>query len=149
MSGLMHSKGSYPPAPVVYEPSIVIIAQGYKRARVGDSTLVYDARNYLVLSVPLPFECEIVGTSKNPMLGLAVRVSPVTVAELLLEWDIAGPSTSFPPRGIDAAPLTPELMDAAVRLARCLQSRSKAGYWDQESSVKSFTAYYAANTAMR
>jgi hypothetical protein len=37
---LMHSKGSYPPTPVVYEPSIVVIAQGYKRARVGDSTLV-------------------------------------------------------------------------------------------------------------
>jgi AraC-like DNA-binding protein len=119
---LMHSKGSHPPTPVVYEPSIVIIAQGYKRARVGDSTLVYDARNYLVLSVPLPFECETVGTSKDPMLGLAVRVSPVAVAELLLEWDISGPSTSFLPCGIDAAPLTPELMDAAVRLARCLQS---------------------------
>jgi AraC-type transcriptional regulator N-terminus len=29
---LMHSKGTHPPAPVVYEPSIVIIAQGYKRA---------------------------------------------------------------------------------------------------------------------
>jgi AraC-like DNA-binding protein len=118
----MHSKGSHPPSPVVYEPSIVIIAQGYKRAWVGDSTLVYDSRNYLVLSVPLPFECETVGTSKDPMLALAVRVSPVAVAELLLEWDTPWPSTSFLPRGIDAAPLTPELMDAAVRLAKCSQS---------------------------
>ena len=63
---LMHSKGKYPPSPVVYEPSVVIIAQGYKRARLGDSTFVYDSRNYLVLSVPLPFECETVGTSTKP-----------------------------------------------------------------------------------
>jgi AraC-like DNA-binding protein len=119
---LMHSKGSYPPSPVVYEPSVVIIAQGYKRARLGGSTYVYDARNYLVLSVPLPFECETVGTSTKPMLGLAIRVSPVAVAEMLLEWDMPWPQASFLPRGIDAAPLTPELADAALRLAKCLHS---------------------------
>jgi AraC-like DNA-binding protein len=123
---LMHSKGSYPPTPVVYEPSIVIIAQGYKRARLGDSTYVYDSRNYLVLSVPLPFECETVGTSTKPMLALAIRVSPVAVADLLLEWDAPWPSTSFLPRGIGAAPLTPEVMDAAVRLARCFSSPTES-----------------------
>jgi AraC-like DNA-binding protein len=119
---LMHSKGTHPPTPVVYEPSIVIIAQGYKRARLDNSTYVYDSRNYLVLSVPLPFDCETVGTPAEPMLGLAVRVSPVVVAEMLLEWNSAWPQTSFAPRGIDASPLTPELADAALRLAKCLQS---------------------------
>jgi AraC-like DNA-binding protein len=123
---LMHSKGSYPPNPVVYEPSIVIIAQGYKRARLGSSTYVYDSRNYLVLSVPLPFECETVGTSTKPMLGLAVRVSPVAVAEMLLEWDTPWPAASFLPRAIDASPLTPELADAALRLAKCLQSPTES-----------------------
>jgi AraC-like DNA-binding protein len=119
---LMHSKGKYPPSPVVYEPSIVIIAQGYKRARLGDSTFVYDSRNYLVLSVPLPFECETVGTSTKPMLGLAIRVSPIAVAEILLEWDTPWPPASFLPRAIDASPLTSELADASLRLAKCLQS---------------------------
>lgn len=119
---LMHSKGSHPPTPVVYESSIVIIAQGYKRARLDNSIYVYDSRNYLVLSVPLPFECETVGTSTKPMLGLAIRVSPVAVAEILLQWDTPWPSTSFLPRGIDASPLTPELADAALRLANCLHS---------------------------
>ena len=119
---LMHTKGSHPPTPVVYEPSIVIIAQGYKRAQLGGSTYLYDPRNYLVLSVPLPFECETVGTSTKPMLALAIRVSPVAVAEILLEWDTPWPPTSFLPRGIDASPITPELMDAALRLAKCLPS---------------------------
>jgi AraC-like DNA-binding protein len=119
---LMHSRGTYPPTPVVYEPSIVIIAQGYKRAQLGGSTYVYDSRNYLVLSVPLPFDCETVGTSTKPMLALAIRVSPVAVAELLLEWDTPGQPTSFLPRGIETSPLTVELTDAALRLAKSLQS---------------------------
>ena len=119
---LMHSRGHHPPGPVVYEPSIVIIAQGYKCARLGGSTYVYDSRNYLVLSVPLPFECETVGTSTKPMLGLAIRVTPVAVAELVMEWDSPWPPTSFLPRAIDASPLTAELMDGAVRLAKCLLS---------------------------
>src|ERR1700741_3925731 len=90
---LMHSKGTHPPTPVVYEPSIVIIAQGYKRAQLGGCTYVYDSRNYLVMSVPLPFDCETVGTSTKPMLALAIRVSPVSVAEILLEWDAPWPAT--------------------------------------------------------
>ena len=119
---LMHSQGTHPPTPVVYEPSVVIIAQGYKRAQLGGSTYLYDSRNYLVLSVPLPFECETVGTSTKPMLGLAIRVSPVSVAEILLEWEAPWPPASLVPRGIDASPLTAELAEAAFRLAKCLRS---------------------------
>ena len=75
---LMHSTGAHPPTPVVYEPSIVIIAQGYKRAELGGSTYVYDFRNYLVLSVPLPFDCETVGTSTKPMLAREASMSVST-----------------------------------------------------------------------
>jgi AraC-like DNA-binding protein len=124
---LMHSRETHPSAPVSYDPSIVIIAQGRKRGRLGSRTFTYDARNYLVLSVPLPFECETIGTPEEPMLGMAVRVNPATVAELLLELDAPLPATSGSPRAIDATPLTPELSDAAVRLARCLRSPVEAG----------------------
>src|SRR5260370_16595937 len=108
---LMHSRGSHPSSPVVYEPSIVIVAQGYKRARLGSSTYVYDSRNYLVLSVPLPFECETVGTSTKPMLGLAIRVTPVAVAELLLLWESPSPPTSLLPRPLAPSPLPTHLIN--------------------------------------
>lgn len=119
---LMHSSGTYPPTPVVYEPSIVIIAQGCKRARLNGRTFTYDAGNYLVLSVPLPFDCETIGTKAEPMLGLAIRVSPVSVAELLLECDTPWSATVPATRAIGAAPLTPDMADAALRLAKCLRS---------------------------
>lgn len=122
---LMHSTETHPSAPVSYDPSIVIIAQGHKHGRLGGRKFVYNASNYLVLSVPLPFECETIGTVDEPLLGMAVRVNPATVAELLLELDEPLPPGGSP-TAIDATPLTPELSDAAIRLARCLQSPTEA-----------------------
>ena len=123
---LMLSTERHPSAPVSYDPSIVIIAQGRKRGRLGGRTFTYDARHYLVLAVPLPFECETIGTPEEPLLGMAVRVDPSAVAELLLEMDAGSGRSADAVRAIDAAPLTPELIDAAVRLAQCLRSPVEA-----------------------
>jgi hypothetical protein len=49
----MRSTETYPSAPVSYDPSVVIIAQGRKRGRLGGRVFTYDALDYLVLSVPL------------------------------------------------------------------------------------------------
>ena len=122
----MRSTETHPSSPVSYDPSIVIIAQGRKRGRLGARAFTYDARNYLVLAVPLPFECETIGTPEEPMLGMAVRVNPATVAELLLEQDAAPQPATGSPHVIAATPLTTELSDAAVRLAKCLRSPVEA-----------------------
>lgn len=119
---LMRSTETYPSAPVSYGPSVVIIAQGRKRGQLGGRVFTYDACNYLVLSVPLPFECETIGTPEEPLLGMAVRVNPSTVAELLLELDVPSSRTNGLLHAIDAVPLTAELYDAAARLAECLRS---------------------------
>jgi len=123
---LMYSSETYPAAPVSYEPSLVFVAQGRKRGRLGERMFTYDPRNYLVLSVPLPFECETIGTREEPMLGMAVRINPTTIAELLLEMDAPAVSTNAASVAIDAVAITPEVSDAAVRLARCLRSPTEA-----------------------
>lgn len=123
---LMYSTTVHPSSPVSYDPSIVIIAQGYKHGRLGARRFTYDASNYLVLSLPLPFECETIGSPDEPMLGLAVRVNPATVAELLLELDEATPALESAAWAIDAVPLEPAMADAALRLARCLRTPSEA-----------------------
>jgi hypothetical protein len=43
---------------MVYHPNILIVGQGRKRAYLADELYAYDTFNYLVLSVPLPVECE-------------------------------------------------------------------------------------------
>jgi AraC-like DNA-binding protein len=123
---LMRSSETYPSTPVSYEPSIIFIAQGRKVGRLGDRVFRYDPGSYLVLSVPLPFECETIGTRDEPLLGLSVRVNPALVAELLLEEDALPTPPSLTPDAIGSVPLTSDLLDAAERLARCLRSPAEA-----------------------
>lgn len=117
-----------PRAPVVYDPSIVILAQGRKRGYLGSEVFVYDADHYLVLSVPLPFECEVEASPEQPLLGMSIRVDPALVAELLLQMPSAEipASDSVVPRGIYATRLGGTLRDAATRLAACLGSDAEA-----------------------
>jgi hypothetical protein len=44
---------------------------------------INDPFNYLVLSVPLPFECETLASPGEPYLAVSVRVELVTVGDLL------------------------------------------------------------------
>src|SRR5271165_5239198 len=57
-----------PRTPVVYQPNIVVVGQGRKRGYLGDKMYQYDPFNYLVLSVPLPAECEWDASPENPLL---------------------------------------------------------------------------------
>jgi len=118
----MRSTLYVPRSPIAYEPSIVIIAQGRKTGYLGGKTFVYDASHYLVLSVPLPFECETEGSPKEPLLGLSVGVSPVVVSELLMQIERTPPPNDSPPPAIQATALDDGLSNATVRLVECLSS---------------------------
>ena len=42
------------PIPVVYEPALCLVVQGRKRVVLGERDYIYDASQYLVVSVDLP-----------------------------------------------------------------------------------------------
>lgn len=111
-----------PRKPVVYEPMIVVVGQGRKRGYLGDDVYVYDPFNYLILSVPLPVECEWDASPEKPLLLVAVSVEPTMLGELILEMDEPLPSLGSTPRGISTAPLSEELSGAVIRLLECLKS---------------------------
>ncbi|HEY3298739.1 MAG TPA: AraC family transcriptional regulator [Armatimonadota bacterium] len=116
------SETSIPRRPLIYEPSILIIASGRKIVHLGDEKYVYDANNYLVLSVPLPLECETVATPEEPVLGVAISVDAATVSELLLDMDDSTMLSGSVPRGVYATPLTDEMVDATARLLKTLSN---------------------------
>ncbi len=107
--------------PVIYEPMIVVIGQGCKRGYLGDTVYVYDPFNYLVLSVPLPVECEWEATPDEPLLLVTVGVEPTMLGEILLEMDECLLPVERMPRGISTAPLGEELSGAVIRLLECLK----------------------------
>lgn len=119
----MRCSKTFPRTPVSYEPSIVIIAQGRKRGYLGDQVFVYDANHYLVLSVPLPFECETFPSPDGPMLGVSIAVNPAVVAGLMMEMEKSPPIPMGKPAAIGANPLDDALYDAAVRLVESLRTR--------------------------
>jgi AraC-like DNA-binding protein len=110
-----------PRTPVIYEPMIVVIGQGCKRGYLGDEVYVYDPFNYLVLSVPLPVECEWEASPSQPLLLVTIGVEPTMLGEILLEMDENLLPVDRMLRGISTAPLSEELSGAVIRLLECLK----------------------------
>ncbi|HYO84140.1 MAG TPA: AraC family transcriptional regulator [Bryobacteraceae bacterium] len=116
-------------APVLYEPGIFVIASGRKKGYIGDRVIVYDENNYLVLSVPLPFECETdVGANEGPLLAISVRMDVSLISELAVRMDIQQKyETAAAADGcMRATPLDVKMSDAIVRLLECLRSAMDA-----------------------
>ena len=113
---------SSPRTPVVYQPNIVVVGQGRKRGYLGDKVYQYDPFNYLVLSVPLPAECEWTASPEEPLLLVAINVDPTMLGEMLLEMDEPLPPIGPTPRGISTTPMSEELGGAVIRLLEYLKS---------------------------
>ncbi|TRO32392.1 AraC family transcriptional regulator [Ectopseudomonas mendocina] len=113
----MRSNRPLPVTPALYEPSIVIVIQGRKSGLHDGNLYVYDAQHYLVLALPLPFAIETEATAEEPMLGVALRVDPLLVAELVMELD--EPSASAPAT-LYSSPMDARLSDATLRLLEAL-----------------------------
>lgn len=105
---------------IVYEPGILIIAQGQKIAYLGDELYKYDADNYLVITMPLPMECEPKVSSEEPLLGIGIKLEPVMISELLIEMDSTAPISGSTPRGVYSSRITRVIRDAVIRLLECL-----------------------------
>ncbi|MBN1533425.1 MAG: AraC family transcriptional regulator [Spirochaetes bacterium] len=113
---------SFTRKPASYNSEIIIIAQGEKRVFLGDDVYTYNPSRYLVLPVPLPAECEAMVSPDGPLLGISVKVDPLTVGEILLELDETRPPAEYLHKGIYTAPMTESIADTALRLLEALSS---------------------------
>jgi AraC-like DNA-binding protein len=120
---LLRANTSCPRMPVLYEPSIVIVGQGRKIGFLGDQVYTYDAHNYLVLSVPLPFECETQAAPDGPMLAVKIHIDLAVLTELLMKMDgPTRPDAPAMPTGIYATKLDERLSETTIRLLECMQN---------------------------
>ena len=104
----------------VLEPILAVVAQGAKRAVLGDKVFEYGAGQYLVVSVDLPIAGHVFKASREqPYLSAGLTLKPATIATLLLEMAaIDRPSIEPAGLGVSAAPR--ELLEAVVRMLRLL-----------------------------
>jgi len=104
----------------VYDPMINLILQGSKSMTVGDRTLRYDPATYFVMSIELPA----IGTvhpaaTGEPYLAVSLTLDPVILATLLADLPEPASRHDSDP-GFSVAAVTPELMDAWVRMLRLM-----------------------------
>jgi AraC-like DNA-binding protein len=126
---LLRASAPTMPMPVVYEPTLCLVAQGRKRAVLGTTAYVYDAANYLVASVDLPVMGAVIEASAQaPYLCLRLNLDMAALGDLALRWPAAGPEPDSDAEvpGLALARTTPALLDAAVRLAALLDTPSDA-----------------------
>ncbi|MCP4627848.1 MAG: AraC family transcriptional regulator [bacterium] len=127
--GLVLGRSSQPVPrfPLLYVPSLCVVAQGRKHVYVADDRIIYDPLHYLVVTLPMPLEAEIVTASpEEPFLSLALEIDVSLVGKLLLE--MAEKENRFeakinPTQAIYASEMNADLLDAHVRLLRALENR--------------------------
>ncbi|MET1023987.1 MAG: AraC family transcriptional regulator [Pseudoxanthomonas sp.] len=109
----------------VYAPMINLILQGGKSMTVGDRTLHYDPATYFVMSVDLPAVGTVHGASTGePYLAVSLTLDPDILSALLydtVEAARAGDERSWQMEAFNVAAVTPELMDAWVRMLRLME----------------------------
>lgn len=110
-------------SPQIYEPSLVILAQGSKLARLGARTLEYGAGHYLVQALSVPFMCETFATREEPMYGVAVMIDRAVLSELVQVMGQAPDITvrAQTPESMSSALLDASMRESVERLLRCLQ----------------------------
>ena len=106
--------------PQIYEPSLMVIAQGSKLAYLGQRTLEYGAGHYLVQALSVPFECETFASEDMPLLGVAISIDRAVLGELVLGLDPERSSVAQTPESMTSAVLDEEMRQAVERLLRCL-----------------------------
>ena len=122
----MHTTRHIPRAPIAYEPGIFIVAQGRKIAHYGAKRIVYDPNHYLVLTAPLPFECETDGSPRKPLLALQIGVTPALVTELLMQMEQFQAVNGSHQQIMESTLLDDALTDATIRLLESLRADDDA-----------------------
>lgn len=114
---LIYACETLPRTPMMYQPGIVILFQGRKTGYLGSTIFHYDATKYLMLTVPLPVECETEATLTEPLAGMCLSVDVASLQDLLMD---IGDDEQFQPHaqtsGIHSAFMSEEMLCAAERL---------------------------------
>jgi AraC-like DNA-binding protein len=115
-----------PRQPLFYRQGAIIIGQGRKRAFLGSKVYEYNSDKYLVLSVPLPVECETEASEHTPLLAMVVDLDVGMLNHIFSQIDQyidhARLDRKEKHHGLFLARTTPEIRNATLRLLKALQS---------------------------
>ena len=112
--------------PVMSEPCIAFALQGRKRAFFGGDVLQFDADQYLVVAIPMPFSSATEASPAEPFLGLTIQVDRSTLAALMFAVDQSEKEVPAAPKGMMTTRMDARLRDTVLRLLEILSSPLEA-----------------------
>ena len=111
------------PLHAVSYPSVCFMAQGAKVLHLGDTDHRYDPFHYLLITAELPLSSEVVQASGDePYLSLVLRLDPELVGQVMIEAGEGAGGSGAEPMALDVSPLGEDLLDAALRLVRLVET---------------------------
>jgi AraC-like DNA-binding protein len=116
--------------PMVYDPGLCIVVQGHKFGYLGGRKFRYDANNYLVTSVTMPFECETYASPEEALRGLYIYIDPGQLHDRIgrIDWPavMGMVGEKVLPCGIGPAVMDEEMVATTTRLVKCPQSEAES-----------------------
>ena len=111
------------PMPVIYEPTLCIVAQGRKRAMLGSNAFIYDPASYLIASVDLPIMGSVIEASvERPYLCLQLDLDMSVLGDLAIRHPARCANAEYLPAGLALNQITPTLLDAAIRMTSLMDT---------------------------
>jgi AraC-like DNA-binding protein len=114
------------PTPCVlatYEPSLTVFVQGKKRVNLGGTVYLCDQSSFLLSSIDVPAESQIIEASEQvPLLSMFLRLDIPTVREVISCEEFPETETSAESRGLAVGETTIGLLSACSRLIELLET---------------------------
>jgi AraC-like DNA-binding protein len=117
----LYKDGAAPqPVAGVYQPMMALIVSGAKEIAIGDRRLRYDPASYFIATVQLPASgCVKLDLPREQYLAVSLDLDSDRLASILADVEAVSPAVE-PAFAVN--PVTPELLDAWLRLLRLLDT---------------------------
>lgn len=100
-----------------YEPSLNLFAQGRKRIKLGATTYVCDSSSFLLSSIDVPVESQIMEASADvPLLSMLLKLDMSVVKEILTQDELPLHLDTARVPGLAVGKTTMDLLSACLRL---------------------------------
>lgn len=108
---------------VIYEPQLIVFAQGQKRVNFGGYSFFCEASTFLLTAVNVPVTSQVIRASKEePILALTMQLDMDIVREIAWQENMPSFETSTDTCGIAVGKAPFELLDACSRLLDLLDT---------------------------
>lgn len=124
--GIYRNSKAQSRVPFLYQQGIILCVQGEKNVYLEDNVYTYNQENYLVVTVPLPLECEIFLKDDKPLYAIILDINIQLLNKIIY---LMGKSIDFKKlnrkqheTGLYTAAFSSDFLEIIYRLLKSLQT---------------------------